>query len=915
MRVLVTGGSGFIGSHVVDKLRDQGHEPVIYDLRPSPWHAEGSVETVLGSITDREAIRTALTERRIDAITHLAAVADVNDVHAEPGNAEEINARGTAAVLEAARVAEVQRVVYASTIWVYSDTDSETVSETTLLPPPAHLYTATKLAGELYCKSYQELYGVNYTILRFGIPYGPRAREAAVIPAFVNKAFAGEPLTLSGDGLQSRRFVYVEDLAEGVVAGLGDIAENRVYNLASDENVTIKRIAEVVQEIVGNTEILYGPARPGDLGSKIVLADRARDELGWSAHTPFLEGVRRYVDWRHQQAALKAANPEPEGSLPLALAGESETQVCPRKVLIVSADIGEGHDLPARAVAQEFKDEEPDALVSIVNGLPAMGPFMTKVLRENSAFMFKWLPWLFDFQYRLFMEFPPTRWVAGRMLGLFGRRGILRLVKAHDPDVIISTYPGTTQLLGELRRTGRIDAPVYSSITDLAGLRFWAHPGVDMHFITHPESVEEVEEVAGPGSVRWAKPPTNRDFLQPRDRSAARKVLGLTDAGTVIAVSGGGWGVGDIGGAVRTSLDVEDATVLCLCGHNDDLRARMTAEFGDNERVVVMGFTNHMGDVLAAANLLIHSSAGLTVLEALIRGCPVVSYGFGYGHIRVSNEALERFGLAQVARSEEQLAPAVKRALEMHPEPDASFASRATTASLILNNERRVTPLPTWRVRTVRTLTASAATLVVALWVATASLAYSLIADVAGANPLTGVNTAQKQVGLMIDVSPNETVSEVSQLASMTCAQGMKVTFALQNDPRHAAHWFDYCHDDAVPRLSDSGLVGWLGTSGRLRRLAHEFHWGRHYPYATSGASFAQWWEAHHAGGQPVAGAVKISQTTIPAKLHAGEMIELRPKSLHEAQIEIQELGEQLTDQHLHSVTVRTLLKDSGTHV
>ena len=260
MRVLVTGGSGFIGSHVVDKLRARGHDPVIYDLRPSPWHSDPAypVETVLGSITDREALERAL--HSCDAVAHLAAVADVNDVHASPEDAERINARGTVAVLEAARRAGVKRLVYASTIWVYSDTESDEVDEETLLPPPSHLYTSTKLAGELYCKSYQELYGIDYTILRFGIPYGPRAREAAVVPAFVNKAFAGEPLTLSGDGMQSRRFVYVEDLADGVALGLSDVATNRVYNLVSDENVTIKQIAELVQEIVGNTEIVH--ARP-----------------------------------------------------------------------------------------------------------------------------------------------------------------------------------------------------------------------------------------------------------------------------------------------------------------------------------------------------------------------------------------------------------------------------------------------------------------------------------------------------------------------------------------------------------------------------------------------------------------------------------------------------------------------------
>src|SRR5215469_28786 len=153
MRVLVTGGSGFIGSHVVDKLRDCGHDAVIYDLRSSPWH-NGTVETVIGSITDRAALGRALDG--CDAVADLAAVADVNDVHAEPEDAEHVNARGTVAVLEAARRAGVGRVVYASTIWVYSDTGPVEVDEDTLLPPPSHLYTSTKLAGELYCKSYQE---------------------------------------------------------------------------------------------------------------------------------------------------------------------------------------------------------------------------------------------------------------------------------------------------------------------------------------------------------------------------------------------------------------------------------------------------------------------------------------------------------------------------------------------------------------------------------------------------------------------------------------------------------------------------------------------------------------------------------------------------------------------------------------
>src|SRR4029077_20576665 len=129
------------------------------------------------------------------------------------------------------------------------------------------------------------------------IPYGPRAREAAVVPAFVGKALRGESLTLAGDGSQSRRFVYVEDLADGVALGLDEVATNRVYNLASDENVTIKQIAETVQELVGNVEIVHTPARPGDFGGKIVCSLRAQRELGWTAATPFSDGVAKYVQW------------------------------------------------------------------------------------------------------------------------------------------------------------------------------------------------------------------------------------------------------------------------------------------------------------------------------------------------------------------------------------------------------------------------------------------------------------------------------------------------------------------------------------------------------------------------------------------------------------------------------------------
>jgi UDP-glucose 4-epimerase len=285
----------------VDVLVARGHVPVNFDRVESPHHEPGSVETIIGEATDADALAAAMVG--CDAVIHLAAMADVNDVQADPEGAELANSRATLAVLEAVRRAEVGRVVYGSTIWVYSDVPETSVCERTRLEPPAHLYTATKLAGELYCRSYAELYGVEYTILRFGIPYGPRARDATVLAAFTKKALAGEPLTVAGSGDQTRRFVYVEDLADGVVRGLDPAAANRIYNLTGSETTTILEIAEAVRDLVGDAEIVHTPARTGDFGGKEVSSERALEDLGWEPVTPFREGARRYVEWRREREA------------------------------------------------------------------------------------------------------------------------------------------------------------------------------------------------------------------------------------------------------------------------------------------------------------------------------------------------------------------------------------------------------------------------------------------------------------------------------------------------------------------------------------------------------------------------------------------------------------------------------------
>jgi UDP-glucose 4-epimerase len=711
MRVLVTGGGGFIGSHVVDRLMEDGHTPRIFDLSASPYHSPLEVETFTGSITDPANLDLAM--RDCDAVIHLAAVADVAHVHADPVLAEEVNTRGTLNVLEAACRAEVGRVVYGSTTWVYSDCIEQAVDEETPIPAPRHLYTATKLAGETYCAGYAELFELESTVLRFGIPYGPRARAAGVVAKFTDLALEGKALTIAGDGSQCRSFIYVEDLAAGIVAALAPAAANRTYNLSGDEVVTILEIAETVQEMTGGCEIVHTPPRPGDFPGKEISNARALEEIEWKAETSFREGVRKYVEW--VRGSTRAPDPIP-GKKPslngnghaagALLAGAAGSEERPPRVLVVTADIGEGHDLPARIIKADLEQEIPGAEVEIANGLEAMGRISSSVARDGSRFTFRWMPWLFDVQYWLITKFAPTRWLMHHLSYALGSRGLLRLIEKHEPDVVVSTYPGVTAVLGMLRENRRLLVPVHSAITDLAGLRYWAHPGVDLHYVTHPESIEEVEKLVGPGSVEWMRPPISRDFLMPRTRRDAREALGVPAHARVVLVSGGGWGIGNLEGAIDSALSSEDTLVVCITGRNEPARDKLEQRYTDSERVRVLGFTEQMSDWMAAADAMVHSTAGLTVLEAHIRGCPVVSYGFSAGHLRANNAAFERFGLAEVARSEHELESVLRHLTRERRSPDSTFASLPSIASRILTARPRVKPQPVWRLRMERVATA-----------------------------------------------------------------------------------------------------------------------------------------------------------------------------------------------------------------
>ena len=302
MRVAVTGGCGFIGSHVVDHLVLAGHDVVVIDLSDQ-WRNPAA------DYRHADVLDTAALDAAIDgcqAILHLAGASDVNDVAANPVQAVRLNVEGTARVLEAARQHGVGRVLLASTVWVYAATigaGERTEDAPIDLRSAGHVYISTRLAAELLVHSYRDVFGQQFTILRYGIPYGPRMRDALVVARFVRAALDGQPITIAGTGDQQRNYVYVENMADAHVRALLPAAADQTVALEGSTPVSVREIADVVRGLVQPVPVKHVPARAADYQGVSISNRLAKELLGWSPVTSFENGVRNYVGWLTERDA------------------------------------------------------------------------------------------------------------------------------------------------------------------------------------------------------------------------------------------------------------------------------------------------------------------------------------------------------------------------------------------------------------------------------------------------------------------------------------------------------------------------------------------------------------------------------------------------------------------------------------
>ena len=303
MKCLVTGGNGFIGRHVVNKLKEDGHEVIVLDIV-----GEDAIKV---DITDIKSLNDVLKKHKPEYVFHIAAISDARKSLTDPINTVHVNIGGSASVFEASRLNGVKRVILASSCWVANAMQEGTLDESTSFLPHGggHVYTTSKIASELLAHDFFKLYGLPFTILRYGIPYGPGMWQGLVLRSFLDNAFSNKPLVIHGDGSQSRRFVFIDDLARAHVLSLQDVAENQVYNLEGMRFVSIKELAQLVARLTDNTKIEFRneSQRVGEFKyfRKTISSHKAYIELGWGPRIDLEEGVRRAIQWYKKEIIKK----------------------------------------------------------------------------------------------------------------------------------------------------------------------------------------------------------------------------------------------------------------------------------------------------------------------------------------------------------------------------------------------------------------------------------------------------------------------------------------------------------------------------------------------------------------------------------------------------------------------------------
>jgi UDP-glucuronate 4-epimerase len=309
-RVLVTGGAGFIGSTLVDKLLEDGRDVTVLDSFDAFYSeaekrsnlrtafASSHFELTQGDIRDPEALAQIVSRGRFSAIVHLAGLAGVRPSLERPAHYADVNVRGTACVLEAAVRGGVGHVVFASSSSVYGERSEGPFRETDPVACPISPYAATKRACELLAHSFHHTHGISITCARIFTAYGPRQRPDLAIRRFAERMLAGKPVPVFGDGSSVRDFTYVEDLVEGLVGALGKPLDFSILNFGAGRMCSVIEVVRLLEKALGTTaQIEWLPRQVGDVSRTLADISAAQEALGYAPRTSLEVGIEHFARW------------------------------------------------------------------------------------------------------------------------------------------------------------------------------------------------------------------------------------------------------------------------------------------------------------------------------------------------------------------------------------------------------------------------------------------------------------------------------------------------------------------------------------------------------------------------------------------------------------------------------------------
>ncbi len=315
MAILITGGAGFIGSNLVDRLLRDGAEVVAFDNFDSFYASERKRANLVdarknprfrlieGDLRDDDLVARTVAEVAPDAIIHLAAKAGVRPSIELPSEYTAVNVGGTVHLLEAAsRLSQKPRFVYASSSSVYGDRDTAPFCETDLVDTPISPYAASKKACELFAHTFHHLHGLPVTGLRFFTAYGPRNRPDLAIAKFTRLIDRGEAVPMFGDGSTRRDYTFVADIVDGIVRAMNHCKSLHLYNLGNSSPIELKEMIATIGDALGKSvRVDHRPEQPGDVRQTFADISRAETEIGFSPRTSFADGIRAYVDWYREE--------------------------------------------------------------------------------------------------------------------------------------------------------------------------------------------------------------------------------------------------------------------------------------------------------------------------------------------------------------------------------------------------------------------------------------------------------------------------------------------------------------------------------------------------------------------------------------------------------------------------------------